>query len=89
MHFVKRFGLALVAACLLMAGTAAGGSLLTAGAATPSSSGSGATARGSNEAKAHEAGESAAREAAENNGTAGCAHGRGGQDGAPGASTSL
>ena len=70
MEHGKRIGIALAAACCLVAGAAFGGSLLNAGAATPATSASGSPARGSNETKSHEAGESAAREAAENNGTA-------------------
>jgi hypothetical protein len=71
------------AACLLVCG-ALGGGLLNAGAA-PSKSSSTATngqPQGSNEDPAHEKGESAAREAAEDNGTAtfghhgDCHHGR-------------
>jgi hypothetical protein len=74
------------AACLTVGG-AVGGGLLTARAATKSAA-SPAT-RGSNEDPAHEAGESAAREAAENNGTArygppGCHDGDRGPHGAGG-----
>jgi hypothetical protein len=74
----KRMGLALAAACCLIAGVAAGGSLLTAGAATSPAPNATGAKRGSNEAKAHEAGESAARETAEDNGTAGYRHRDGG-----------
>src|SRR3954451_13973616 len=71
MRHAKRAGITIAAAACLIVGAAVGGSLLTAGAAT---SGSSATGRGFNETKAHEAGESAARESAETNGTAD--HGR-------------
>src|SRR5512132_2492185 len=77
------------AACRIVGG-AVGGGLLNAGAA-PGKSSSTATSgqsQGSNEDPAHEKGESAAREAAEDNGTATFGHrgdchhgGRGGSDG--------
>jgi hypothetical protein len=63
------------AACLIVGG-ALGGGLLNAGAA-PGKSSSTATSgqsQGSNEDPAHEKGESAAREAAEDNGTATFGH---------------
>jgi hypothetical protein len=83
MQYGKRIAVMLVSACCLIGLGAAGGSLLTAGAAQTSSK---ATPR-SNESKAREAGESAAREAAESNGTAGCDHhADGDHDGGRGAS---
>jgi hypothetical protein len=77
------------AACLIVGG-ALGGGLLNAGAATSkgSSTATNGQTQGSNEDPAHEKGESAAREAAEDNGTATFGHrgdchhgGRGGSDG--------
>ena len=62
----------LAAAACLVVGGAIGSGLLNAAAATSGSKakGSATTAHTSNEDPAHEAGESAAREAAEDNGTA-------------------
>jgi hypothetical protein len=68
MEHGKRIGLAVAAACCLVARAAFGGSLMNAGATTSSSGSSGSTPRHSNEAKAHEAGESATREAQEHAG---------------------
>jgi hypothetical protein len=74
------------AACLVVGG-AVGSGLINAGAATSKSSSTATNgpSQGSNEDPAHEKGESAAREAAEDNGTAtfghhGDCHGRGGSN---------
>jgi hypothetical protein len=72
----RRLAIILAAAACLLVGGALGGGLLNAGAA-PSKSSSTATngqPQGSNEDPAHEKGESAAREAAEDNGTATFGH---------------
>ena len=87
----RRTVIVLAAAACLLVGGAVGGGLINAGAATSgSSTTSTGPSRGSNEDPAHEQGESAAREAAEDNGTAtdrrhDC-HGHGGSqaDGGPG-----
>ena len=72
----RRLAAILGAAACLIVGGALGGGLLNAGAAT-STGGSTATngqSQGSYEDPAHEKGESAAREAAEDNGTAAFGH---------------
>jgi hypothetical protein len=74
MKHVRRTFLVLVAAACLVVGGAVGSGLINAGAATSSSTGNSTAGSGrspgSNEDPAHERGESAAREAAEENGTA-------------------
>jgi hypothetical protein len=88
----RRLAAILGAAACLVVGGALGGGLLDAGAATSESSSTATIgpAQGSNEDPAHEQGESAAREAAEDNGTApfgqhgDCHHGE--QQGSGGAS---
>jgi hypothetical protein len=73
----RKVGLAAALGACVVAGSALGGGLLSAGAATNSTpSGNGKTFH-SNESASHESGESAAREKAENDGTAG----PGGRDG--------
>ena len=68
----RRLAVVLGAAACLIVGGALGGGLLDAGAATSkgSSTVTNGPSQGSNEDPAHEKGESAAREAAEENGTA-------------------
>jgi hypothetical protein len=84
MHRTRRAALTIAAAACLIVGAAFGGSVLTAGAANSGSpsGGPGTKAHGSNEATAHEAGESAQREAAEDNGTAGYGRPPGDENGA-------
>jgi hypothetical protein len=74
----RKVGLAAALGACVVAGSALGGGLLSAGAATNSTpSGNGKTFH-SNESASHESGESAAREKAEDNGTAGPGRGPGG-----------
>ena len=72
----RRLAAVLGAAACLIVGGALGGGLLNAGAATSkgSSTATNGQTQGSNEDPAHENGESAAREAAEDNGTASFRH---------------
>lgn len=70
MRHGRRTAAVIGAALCLIVGGALGGGLLDAGATTSGKSPAAGTRHGSNEDPAHEAGESAAREAAEDNGTA-------------------
>ena len=72
----RRLATILGAAACLIVGGALGGGLLNAGAATSKGSATATSgqSQGSNEDPAHEKGESSAREAAEDNGTAAFGH---------------
>jgi hypothetical protein len=82
MNMFRKAGIAAAMGGLVVAGSAVGGGLMSAGAATTPPAGTSGSNLGAfhpNEDKAHEASESAAREAAEDNGTAD--FGRGGRPG--------